>query len=272
MDVDFSLREGLSLDTESLENIARGGVSFLTTGSDGIEVVPGQVFTLHEQLDDQWEEQANRVRLPTVKLKGTVTLVIKTTRSGLLGSRETTRLVSAIPARFESGKTGLVVPANILSEFSPKSTSAKSISIDGFSDEALDASLFEKLIALAGDKKAVDGKEYESSFAIIVVPIESSPRLPWQELGGIDDQPLIAVRRPVGATNGVFVHQPISWQQLTTNGADSWRLSGFDGDPDLWNGSSILGADSGEVIGMLVSHRRGAEIVSLNATYYADSE
>lgn len=262
IDVDFSLRGGLSLDTDSLETIARGGVSFLTVGDGGEEVTPGQVFPLFKQPEDQWLEQANKIRMPTVDLKGTVTLVIETTRSGLLGSREATRVVSAIPARLESGKTGLIVPRNILSEFSLESTSARSISIDGFSNEVLDAGLYEKLIAVAGDENAI-----ESASPVLIVPIESSTRLPWQELGGIGDQSLLAVRRPVGATNGVFVHKPISRQQLKTSGTDRWRVAKFDGDHDLWNGSAILSAESGEVIGMLVSDRRGAEIVSMTAAF-----
>lgn len=261
IDVDFSLRDGLSLDTDSLETIARGGVSFLTVGDGGTEVTPGQVFALNKQPKDEWLEQANKIRLPTVDLKGAVTLVIETTRFGLLGNREVTRLANAIPVKMNSGQNGLVIPRNILTDFGSETPSAKSISVDGFSDEQFAKRLFEDLVALAASEQAS-----ESTVPILLLPIEGSVRLPWQELSavGIENQPLIAVRRPVGAPSGLFVHHPISREQIALDRENVWRVSSFSGGQDLWNGSPILSADSGELIGMMVSDGRATEIISLS--------
>lgn len=261
IDVDFSLRGGLSLDTDSLETLARGGISFLTVADGGTKVTRGQVFTLNQQPEDEWLDQANKVRLPTVDLKGAVTLVIKTSRFGLLGNREVTRLASAIPVKLESGQNGLVVPRNILSDFSSESPAASSITIDGFSNEAFDATLFESLVASASSEQASD-----STLPVFLLPIASSIRLPWQKLvpSSIENQPLIAVRRPVGGPAGMFVHQPISWAQLAVGNDGMWSVTDFDGDQDLWNGSPILSADSGEIVGMMVSDNNGSKIVSLS--------
>ena len=262
IDVDFSLRGGLSLDTDSLETIARGGISFLTVGDGGAEVTAGQVFPLFKQPEDQWLEQANKVRLAKVDLKGAVTMVIRTTRFGLLGNREVTRLANAIPVRLESGQTTLVVPRNILAEFYGVKSTATRVSIDGYADEAFDAYLFEALASLASDDQTI-----ESSVPVRLLSIEQSIRLPWQKVSsqGIENQPLLAVRRPVGAADGLFLHQPISGGQLTIDRENVWLVSGFDGDRDLWNGSPILNADSGEVIGVMVCDQRSVEIVSLGA-------
>ena len=203
IDVDFSLRGGLSLDTDSLETIARGGISFLTVGDGGAKVTSGQVFPLFKQPEDEWLEQANKVRLATVDLKGAVTLVIKTKRFGLLGNREVTRLANAIPVKDDAGQTGLVVPRNILRDFSSESPAATSVSIDGFSDEAFDAYLFESLVALSRE-----GQASEAERLVRLLPIDGSIRLPWQKVSaqGIENQPLLVVRRPVGAAGGCLLY------------------------------------------------------------------
>jgi len=261
IDVDFSLRGGLSLDTDSLETIARGGVSFLTVGEGGTKVTPGQVFNLNKQREDEWLEGANNVRLPTVDLKGAVTLLIKSSRFGLLGNREVTRLCSAIPVVLESGQKGLVLPRNILTEFASETPTAKSISMDGFSNEAFDGSLFESLVALANEEQASD-----STLPVLMLPLEGSIRLPWLPLtsSGVDMQRVLAVRRPVGGPAGMFVHRPINAEQLAVGVDGHWKVASFDGDQDLWNGSPILSADTGDVIGVMLSDARGVKIVPLS--------
>lgn len=260
VDVDFSLRGGLSLDTESLESIARGGVSFLTIGSDGNEVVIGQVFTLHEQLDDKWMDQANRIRLPTVKLKGAVTLVIKTTRSGLLGRKSVTRLTSAIPVRTKDGETGILVPSDVLSEFSTDKESVDSVTIDGFSSHNFDEELRNQLSQLAADPSDADG-----AAQIVMVPLDTKSKLPWQILATAENvSGVIAVRRSVGASGDLYVHQPIAAEQLTEQPDGMLTVSGFEGDHELWNGSPVLSSDSGDVIGALIADGRQVAIIPAN--------
>ncbi len=260
VDVDFSLRGGLSLDTESLETIARGGVSFVTLGNDGVEVVDGQVFVLHEQMDEEWLNQANRVRLPTVDLKGAVTLVIKSTRSGLLGKRNVTRLASAVPVRVNAGQTGILIPTSLLSDFVPDKNTVESVTIDGFSSDSFDQALLEKMQRLA----ASDSNEPRTS-EIVVVPLDQGAQLPWQALTTPGDvSAVVAVRRPVGAREGLFVHQPINASQLTELSDGTLSVTGFEGDYELWNGSPILSTDSGDVIGCLVYSGSQLRIVPAN--------
>ncbi len=260
IDVDFSLREGLSLDTDSLETIARGGVSFLTVDTAGEKLTAGQVFPLYRKPKDQWLEKANKIRLPTVDLKGAVTLVIKTSRFGLLGNREVTRLASAVPVQTESGQRALIVPTNLLMEFNANKLSAKSVTIDGLEKDSFDQWLFEAFVDMAS---AGGGKS--GTLPVIVLPIDAAIDLPWQKLtaAGIENQPLIAVRHPVGASDGTFVHLPIDWDQLVIQRDGIWKVPEFEGDEDLWNGSPILSVDSGEVVGVMVSDNSWMTIVPL---------
>lgn len=260
VDVDFSLRGGLSLDTESLESIARGGVSFLTIESDGNEVVTGQVFTLHEQSDDKWLEQANRIRLPTVKLKGAVTLVLKATRSSFLGRKSVTRLASAIPVRTKDGKTGIFVPSDILTEFSPDKESVDGVTIDGFSSEDSDNELRKQL-----SQSAADLSDTDAATQIVLVPLNAGPKLSWQTLVTAENvSGVLAVRRPVGASGDLYVHQPIAASQLAEQPDGTLTVSGFEGAHDLWNGCPILSADSGEIIGAMVADGRRVTIIPTN--------
>ena len=220
------------------------------------------MFPLFKQPEDEWLEQANKVRLATVELKGAVTLVIKTTRFGLLGKREVTRLAGGIPAKLDSGQTVLIVPSNILSDFASETPAAKSVSVDGFSNDSFDKSLYEGLVQLAETNRGV-------GYHIALLPVEPSAGLPWQELGGFGkSQPMIAVRRPVGAPNGSFLHRRINWATLVNDGVDVWRATSFDGDRDLWNGSPIQSAESGEIVGMMVSDQNSCQFVSMAVLFY----
>ncbi len=263
IDVDFSLRGGLSLDTDSLETIARGGISFLTVGDGGTKIAPGQVFKLHKQPEDQWLEQANQVRLPTVDLKGAVTLVIKTSRLGLLGRRSVTRLASAIPVRNSNGETGLLIPSDVLAEFAAEDSSVESVSIDDFSNADFNQQLEERLRQLAATFEAG-----QTAAKIVMLPLDANVKLPWQNLTTAENvSGVIAVRRPVGAKGDVYVHQPISAEQLTETSDGPLAVEGFVGDHDLWNGCPILSADAGEVIGALVADGRQVMIIPANQLF-----
>jgi len=73
VDVDFSLREGLKLETESLDTLARGGVSMLVVGN-GKSVAPGHVFPLAEFVNEDWLAKADKFRTTTADLRGCINL------------------------------------------------------------------------------------------------------------------------------------------------------------------------------------------------------
>ena len=75
VDLDFSFGGGLTLDMESLETIARGGVSLLTTENGGAPVKPGHVFTpLYQKPEASWYQDSNLVVATDVNLRGALQL------------------------------------------------------------------------------------------------------------------------------------------------------------------------------------------------------
>jgi len=84
VDFDFSLTKGLKLDTESLDTLARGGVSMLVVGN-GQPVEPGYAFPLAAQPDPSWAGAANNYRATSVDLRGAINLTANWTQSGILG-------------------------------------------------------------------------------------------------------------------------------------------------------------------------------------------
>ena len=69
IDFKFGFNGGFNLDTESLETLARGGVSMITTGQ-GKAAQPGDVFTLHAAPEDQWFDEAAKFETASVALRG----------------------------------------------------------------------------------------------------------------------------------------------------------------------------------------------------------
>ena len=84
VDFDFSFTQGIKLDTESLDTLARGGVSMLVTGNGG-PVSPGHVFPLAASPEEAWITEANSFRATAADLRGAINLTASWTESGMLG-------------------------------------------------------------------------------------------------------------------------------------------------------------------------------------------
>ena len=87
VDFDFSLGGGVKLKAESLETIAKGGVSMLTISDRGTPVSSGQVFKLYPEPEDDWFEKADGVRLNNVRLGYSVPLEMRWKQKGLFGTK-----------------------------------------------------------------------------------------------------------------------------------------------------------------------------------------
>ncbi len=112
---DFELgMTGFELSADSLASIARGGIGFITPQGDGEEepVQPGDVFTLHEKLDQDWIASASAVNLLSRELPevGRIEATWKQKSFGFTRSGQATG--SALLVR-DDGSAVVLVPADL---------------------------------------------------------------------------------------------------------------------------------------------------------------
>lgn len=255
VDFDFSLGDGIKLDMESLETIARGGVSMLTIENGGQAVKPGQVFSLYSKPEDGWYQAASLVSTTDVKLRGVLQLEARWQHRGLLGESIKQATFNGIPIRTGSGKSALLVPSDMLRL--PKKGVAGSLSISplGFAGSPLQM------------MESPPAGEDESSGAqrVAMLPVPANFSSNWlndhatRTPDAIED--CLAVRASGDTRKLTYLHYPIEKLDITET-AEGWELNSFDGDRDVWHGSPVLAASDGKLIGVLLIGRRQSIIVT----------
>ena len=230
LDLEFGLGKGFNLDMESLETLARGGISMITPGP-GKEVSPGDVFTFYPNAEDEWFAAAAKFGTTQVPLRGAVTIhaswqkpvfsfgasrsqcngvVVKGAEGG----------VALFPADFfESAKQQKNVQYQVLGQ-SIAADSMQSVG-SGFVSIPIAPGLLEAI----------------GSFQIP----NATPSLTEMEL--------IAVRRP--ALESTCLHSSIPANSVTASDDGTWQVSGFQGDREVWHGAPVMAVDSGELVGAL---------------------
>ena len=112
VDVDFSLREGLKLETESLDTLARGGVSMLVVGG-GKPVEPGHVFPLAASVNEDWNAKSDQFQLTTARLRGCINLEAKWKEKVLFRDWKKSQRFSGIALAGNEGQRVIVIPADV---------------------------------------------------------------------------------------------------------------------------------------------------------------
>ena len=245
---------------ESLETIARGGVSMLTIKNGGQPVKPGHAFSLYAKPEDDWYQAASMVSTTDVELRGVVPLEARWQQRGLLGESTKQATFNGIPFRGKSADCFLLVPGDMLQM--PKKGVGGSLSIAplGSSGQAL---------ALPVSPAVVAADEEAEQFPLVtVIPVSANISSSWlteqasHTPAEIED--CLAVRASGDPRNLTYLHYPIEKLGITAT-EDGWELNSFDGDRDVWHGSPVLSASDGKLIGVLLIGKRKTTIVKFNA-------
>lgn len=253
VDFDFSLGDGIKLDMESLETIARGGVSMLTIENGGQPVKPGQVFSLYSKPEDGWYQAASLVSTTDVKLRGVLPLEARWQHRGLLGESIKQTTFNGIPIRGKSGASFLLVPGDMLRL--PKKGIAGSLSISPLGSDR-------QPLPVSEPQNPADEQD-PGPQRVAMLPVPGNFSANW-----LNDQATrtpeeiedcLAVRASGDPRRLTYLHYPIEKLGITV-AADGWELNSFDGDRDVWHGSPVLSASDGKLIGVLLIGRRKSNI------------
>jgi hypothetical protein len=250
VNIDFKFGQGLMLNTESLETIARGGVSLLTIRNGGKPIQSGHVFVLNAKPEPEWFESANNFRASKFELRGAMPLLLKWTSSARILGGPKESMVSGIPFRTRNGETALLVPGDVYG--TPRKLEAGSMRIGpAGSNAAVKIEPNDELRAQPMVKLSIP-KDMASS----KLDASSDFRIPEQA------EDCIAVRGSLPGSSSDYVHYSIDAVSVGEN----WELVNFTGDVELWHGTPVLSNQDGKVIGMLLVTGRGrAEIARINS-------
>ena len=247
VDFDFSFTKGLKLDTESLDTLARGGVSMLVTGNGG-PVSPGYVFPLAASPEADWITQANNFRATSADLRGAINLTASWTQSGMLGlgKRDRTEQFTGVGINTSSGPK-IIYPADVAS-------SAESALDDSFK------------INIAGTDATLPTTAAEGAPIITAnLPAELASDLIAQSDISKTLEPVnwIAVRKSIDSD--VFHHLPIEagnikLVQAEDGGAHHWIISEFTGDRAVWHGTPVLQSSTSNLVGILLIDDLGTTV------------
>jgi sporulation protein YlmC with PRC-barrel domain len=243
LDFKFGFNGGFNLDTESLETLARGGVSMITTGQ-GKSVSPGDVFTLHASSEDAWFTQANNFRMTKIALKGAVPLSASWTAKSLFGSKQKEVRFNGLASNID-GVRQFIFPADIISE---------GRELDSFHLQA-----FGKPVSLESSSEKAIGPH-----KVVLLPLQSQEAkvdflMELHDEDAISD--CLAVR--VSDDLETSFHLPVNASSIKPNleNPEIWDLIDFNGDRKVWHGSPVLSASDGKLIGILLIEARKAQII-----------
>ena len=249
LDFSFGFNGGFNLDTESLETLARGGVSMITAGQ-GKPVAPGDVFTLHASAEDDWIEKASKFQTTSVNLRGAVPVSTSWSSPGLIfgKSQNSSRCngVAIFDREPNPNQTPLFVlfPADVIEEKKIEDSFKLEINGKEVSPDSL-ADLGNGLIRVPA-QGILNGFKLGS---------EVSPA----------DQIVdcLAVRR--GMDQDSFFHLSIDATSIKADADDAnrWNVIDFNGDRKVWHGAPVVSAAEGKLIGVLLIHRRQTHILTL---------
>jgi len=250
LDFKFGFGGGFNLDTESLETLARGGVSMITTGQ-GKPVSPGDVFTLHATAEKEWFAKAAKFEATSVPLKGAVPIKGSWQRSGFFGSKSLATTQCNGVAVLSGGGPLVLFPAGVFESVSTEESFA--LSAEGAEISGLN---------LSGDgaKNGLLSLAANGNFKLQTKPFD------LQSDVASEAQPMacLAVRR--GDDPNAFFHLAIKADSLREDADDPnrWTLIDFNGDRKVWHGSPVVSASDGKLVGILLIERRRTQILKVS--------
>ena len=247
VDVDFSLREGLKLETESLDTLARGGVSMLVVGN-GKPVAPGHVFPLAKSVEEDWQARADKFRTTTADLRGCVNLEASWEEKVLFRNWEKTQRFSGIGILNAEGQRGVVIPTDILQ----------------LQNDAVANSFSIHVIASDGNRIPLDFSNAPTESPAVTLALESDvENLISTDSVSATSLPEQAIVLRKSAENQTYLHLPIAAAEIALvqeNDVELWRLNNFSGDRAVWHGCPVLMASDSTLVGMLLVDAKGPRV------------
>jgi hypothetical protein len=247
VDVDFSLREGLKLETESLDTLARGGVSMIVVGG-GRAVAPGHVFPLARSVNEAWLKKGDQFRTTTANLRGCVNFEATWKKKVLFRDWDRSQRFSGIGILNSNGDRGVVIPTDI----------AK------LQSEAIENTFKVHQIAAKGRRSEMDISSINLDAPVVTLQMNGNA----EDLIDTDTvsptttpAPAIVVRK--SAESQVYLHMPIDESNITLvrdGDVEVWRLNNFSGDRAVWHGCPVLMASDSTLVGMLLVDNEGPRV------------
>ena len=259
VDFDFSLRDGLKLETESLDTLARGGVSMLVVGS-GKPAGPGHVFPLAAAVNEDWIARSNNFRSTSARMRGCVNLNAQWKEKLLFRNWKKSQTFSGISITDDNGKSSVLVPADIVAL--REVAEENSLTVSFLDADGVDTPVDVATITIDGPVASLPGHaNTQTHFKLDEISTASQPAA------------ALVVRR---ARDGqVHLHLPITKSDIavsTSAGASFWRLNNFSGDRAVWHGCPVLLASDSSLIGMLLVDDKGPRVHLLNPSAATDPQ
>lgn len=248
---------GFELTTDSLASVARGGISFMTPGPDPRNqgaVRPGDVFTLHREMEDEWLESATAIDLLDMQ-PPPVSTVVSTWNQKRFGiNRQQQRHASAITVASSEGAT-VYLPADLVRAVTDVSDESGQVEYRWGRDEVLlDASNWEDDPTRKIAKLSL-GRERISALALV-----DSERL----RDPIEAEDCFAIRRSWHSEEETAVVLEMIGKDELLKGDGGWRCTNDRLSRDVWHGAAVISSSDERVIGMLVVEDHLPLLVPLN--------
>ncbi|MCG8650793.1 MAG: MlaD family protein, partial [Pirellulales bacterium] len=249
----FGVMKGLQVSTGTLDTLARGGVSFITPG--GVEsddrVRPGDMFTLHAEVDPKWVEASEPLNLLRQVTPPVVSVEAHWRQKHLGISRRHSRdaaglIVDRGPA------SAVVVPRHLLE--------LPTTNLEG-----------------VAELKLRIGDDFETTLNWPEIKEPSTEPLVWidvtldqaQQAWAVSSEKLrvpdeledcFVIRRATKPESGsVTLVETLGQHELTSRDGQ-WQITSGRLDDESWQGATVISATDEKVVGMLVVGRRGAAI------------
>ena len=247
LDISGSLTQGVNLELESLETLARGGVAMLTIENGGVPIKPGDDFVLHASAGKEWFKKAESVQVTDAKYRrGALPMETVYIKDGFLGDSE--KKISFVGVHINAGgQSKILAPSDVLN-LPPKS-------IEGSLTVGL---------AGAADTSRISPVVSEATLTTIDLPAESSssPLTPSDFRVPLEMENCLAIRANHAdgdAGQLTYIHYPIEKTEI----GEGWKLKGFSGARNVWHGAPVLSERDGRLIGVLLVEPNATRIEML---------
>jgi len=236
---------GLKVSAESLATIVRGGIGVITPEDKAAQPArPGDIFALSSEEDEDWTDQAAAINLLEFVPPTMVGLTATWQQKTLGFTRSLNRTSLAVPVDSD-GKTELLVPASFIVPATGSLEGSFKVVFDSSADQSLElpaSSIDDALIARV---------------PVVKSDLASLPKNRLRVPAGPED---CFVSRQT--SSGETVLESLGKQELSL-AADRWLVSKSSLRSPLWNGSAVLAAKDGQLIGLFVVDDSGAYIAPL---------
>ncbi len=246
LDFKFGFNGGFNLDTESLETLARGGVSMITTGQ-GKAVSPGDVFTLHSSAEDDWFAKAESYQTTNIALRGAVSFKASWIARGIFGGKQKVAQFNGVAIN-QGGSQRVLVPADILESAEDNESFKLSVSGAEISKENF----------ISGNAESLPLRQInlEGSFNAFDLPDD-----------GISlEEPVDCLVVRQSDDQSASFHLAIRADAIKPDAKQSqlWDVIDFNGDRNVWHGAPVVSASNGKLVGILLIYARKTQILSLS--------